>query len=163
MASRGVVYVHSCPPAVCPHVEWALSSALGSRVSLTWTAQQAAPGMLRAECLWSGRTGTAATLASGLRSWAMLRFEVTEEPSPGCDGERIAYMPGRGIFRASVSANGDIMLGEEQLRGVLRTARSAEDYRHALDDLLGTAWDAELEPYRHAGDGAPVTWLHQVV
>jgi len=32
-----------------------------------------------------------------------------------------------------------------------------------LQDLLGTAWDAELEPYRLAGDGAPVTLLHQVV
>ncbi|HWB36368.1 MAG TPA: DUF3145 family protein, partial [Rugosimonospora sp.] len=26
---------------------------------------------------------------------------------------------------------------------------------------LGSAWDAELEPYRYAGDGAPVTWLTQ--
>ena len=32
-----------------------------------------------------------------------------------------------------------------------------------LDMLLGSAWDAELEPYREAGDGAAVTWLHQVV
>jgi hypothetical protein len=29
--------------------------------------------------------------------------------------------------------------------------------------VLGSAWDAELEPFRTAGDGAPVTWLHQVV
>jgi hypothetical protein len=54
-------------------------------------------------------------------------------------------------------------VAEERLRGVLSRARSAEDYAHALQDLLGTAWDAELEPYRLAGDGAPVTLLHQVV
>jgi hypothetical protein len=29
--------------------------------------------------------------------------------------------------------------------------------------LLGQAWDDELEPFRHAGDGAPVRWLHEVV
>ena len=29
-------------------------------------------------------------------------------------------------------------------------------------ELLGDAWDAELEPFRHAGDGAPVRWLHKV-
>ena len=29
--------------------------------------------------------------------------------------------------------------------------------------VLGTAWDAELEPFRRAGDGMPVRWLHQVV
>ncbi|MGH8938208.1 MAG: DUF3145 family protein, partial [Actinomycetes bacterium] len=33
----------------------------------------------------------------------------------------------------------------------------------ALDGLLGVAGDAELEPFRHAGDGAPVRWLHQVI
>jgi Protein of unknown function (DUF3145) len=31
-----------------------------------------------------------------------------------------------------------------------------------MDELLGTAWDEALEPYRLAGDGAPVTWLYQV-
>ena len=35
--------------------------------------------------------------------------------------------------------------------------------RAGLHGLLGTAWDAELEPFRRAGDGAPVRWLHQVV
>ena len=26
--------------------------------------------------------------------------------------------------------------------------------------LLGQPWDDELEPFRHAADGAPVRWLH---
>ena len=162
VATRGVVYVHSCPPAVCPHAEWAISAVLGTRVALTWTAQSAVPGQLRAEVGWSGRTGTGSRIAAALRSWSMLRFEVTEEPSPGCDGERICYLPGRGLFRSSVSANGDIVVGEEQIRVLLATARTAEDYAHTLDNLLGAPWDAELEPFRHAGDGAPITWLHQV-
>ena len=38
-----------------------------------------------------------------------------------------------------------------------------DEYRHALDELLGTAWDIELEPYRLGGDGAPVTLLHSAV
>lgn len=162
MPTRGVVYIHSCPPAVCPHAEWALSGVLGSRVSVTWTDQPAAPGQLRAECVWSGRTGTAAELAAALRSWSMLRFEVTEEPSQGCDGERIAHVPGRGVYRSAISANGDIVVGESQLRELLAKAGSAEGYQYAVHRLLGTAWDAELEPYRTAGDGAPVTWMHQV-
>lgn len=161
MPARGVVYVHSCPPAVCPHAEWAISSVLGTRVSLTWTEQPAAPGLQRAECAWSGRPGTAGQLGLALRTWSMLRFEVTEDPSPGCDGERIVHLPGRGVFRTAVSANGDIMVGEQQLRELLAKATPA-DYSHALHRLLGTAWDAELEPFRHAGEGAPVTWMHQV-
>ena len=49
-----------------------------------------------------------------------------------------------------------------QIRGVLAGARGAESIAHGLNKLLGTAWDAELEPYRHAGEGAPATWLTQV-
>jgi hypothetical protein len=29
-----------------------------------------------------------------------------------------------------------------------------------LSLLLGEPWDAELEPFRRAGDGAPVRWLN---
>jgi hypothetical protein len=92
----------------------------------------------------------------------MLRFEVTEESSPGCDGERYMYVPGRGVFRAAMSTTGDLLVTEDQIRSVLATSRAAPGLAHALDGLLGTAWDAELEPYRHAGDGAPATRLTQV-
>ena len=33
---------------------------------------------------------------------------------------------------------------------------------HELDLALGQAWDDELEPFRYAGAGAPVRWLHRV-
>ena len=34
--------------------------------------------------------------------------------------------------------------------------------RIGLDLALGQAWDDELEPFRYAGAGAPVRWLHRV-
>ena len=37
------------------------------------------------------------------------------------------------------------------------------DLADGLDELLGRPWDDELEPFRYAGDGAPVRWLHKVV
>ena len=46
--TAGVVYVHASPAAVCPHVEWALSSTLQSKANLVWTPQPAMPGQLRA-------------------------------------------------------------------------------------------------------------------
>ena len=33
-------------------------------------------------------------------------------------------------------------------------------FEHEVDRLLGKPWDDELEPFRRAGDGAPVRWLH---
>jgi hypothetical protein len=160
--SRGVVYVHSAPLAVAPHVEWAIARVLGSPVSLEWSSQPAEPGTRRTECSWSGKPGTGAQFAAALRGWPMLRFEVTEEPSPGYDGERFMHVPGRGLFRAAVSVSGDLMISEGQVHSVLASARGSEAISHGLEGLLGTAWDAELEPFRHAGDGAPAVWLTQV-
>jgi hypothetical protein len=160
--TSGVLYLHSCPPALCPHVEWAVAAELGARVRLDWTAQDAAPGTLRTEVGWRGRAGTAGRLAGALRGWSVLRYEVTEEPSAGCDGERYAVTPTLGVFRATTSANGDLLVGEDRLRALLASATGPQ-LALGLDRLLGSAWDDELEPYRHAGEGAPISWLHQVV
>ena len=92
----------------------------------------------------------------------MLRYEVTEEPSRGLDGERYAVTPDLGIWRGTVGANGDVQVGEDRLRELLATTEGPQ-LAQALDRVLGSAWDNELEPFRTAGDGAPVTWLHQVV
>lgn len=162
MSTSGMIYVHSSPSAVCPHVEWAVAGVLQATADLRWSAQLAAPGQLRAQCGWSGKPGTAAVLAAALRAWPMLRFEVTEEPSPGLDGERFCFVPGLGLWRARTSANGDIMVGEDQLRALATTARDSESFAHQLDQLLGATWDDALEPFRRAADGAPVTWLHRV-
>src|SRR3712207_7714595 len=75
----------------------------------------------------------------------------------------LSYVPGHGVFRAPTSANGDLVVSEQQLRNLAANATSIEAFRHGVDELLGAAWDADLEVYRHAGDGSPVTWLHQVV
>ncbi len=160
--SAGVLYVHSCPPALCPHVEWAVAAELGTRARLTWVEQPFTPGQLRAEVSWRGRPGTAGRLAAALRGWSVLRYEVTEDASPGHDGERYSVTPVLGVFRATTSANGDVLVAEDRLRSLLATAQGPE-LAIGLDALLGSAWDDELEPYREAGDGAAVTWLHQVV
>jgi hypothetical protein len=36
--TRGVVYVHSTPKALCPHILWAIEGVLGQRGSIVdWT------------------------------------------------------------------------------------------------------------------------------
>jgi len=161
--TKGVVFIHCCPPAIAPHVEWALAGVLGRPCRLEWSAQPAAPGQLRAEATWIGPIGTGASLAGSLRSWPMLKFEITEQGTSMSDGERLAYVSGRGFHRSLIAANGDVVVGEERLRGLLSRARSSEEFAHGLHELLGSSWDAELEPYRAAGDGSPVTLLNKVV
>jgi hypothetical protein len=165
VATRGVVYVHSAPPALCPHVEWAVGGVLGVRVTLDWTPQPAAPGSVRAELSWQAEAGTGARLASALRDWMHLRFEVTEEPSAGAEGERWSSTPTLGLFHATTGVHGDILVREDRLRAALARAGSdpATDVLTEMQHLLGKAWDDELETFRYAGDGAPVRWLHQVI
>jgi hypothetical protein len=177
---RGVLYVHSAPSALCPHIEWAVAGVLGVPVSLPWVDQPAAPGMLRAEADWEGRSGTAGEITSALAGWNRLRFEITEEASSGCDGMRFSYTPDLGIFSAVVMANGDIVVPESRLRAAMTVASAASSpvvrlagggamsdrtdrastLEEELSRLLGEPWDDELEPFRCAGDGAPVRWLH---
>ncbi|MBZ4322987.1 DUF3145 domain-containing protein [Streptomyces huiliensis] len=164
MTSRGVLYVHSAPRALCPHVEWAVEEVLGARVALDWIRQPASPGTWRTEFSWQGRPGTASRLASSLRGRHLLRFEVTAEPAAGTEGERYSSTPDLGIFHAVTGVHGDILIPEDRLRAALgRAQRGETDLAAEIAGLLGKPWDDELEPFRHAGEGAPVRWLHQVV
>jgi hypothetical protein len=132
------------------HVEWAIERVIGAPVSVSWAEQPVRNGSYRAEVAWTGKPGTGARLVAGLRAWPMLRFEVTEEASHGNDGERMSYVPDLGVFRAPMSANGDLTVTEQQLRQLAATATSIEAFRQGVNQLLGAAWDADLEIYREA-------------
>jgi hypothetical protein len=158
-----VLFVHAATSALCPHVEWAVAGVLGLSVPVTWTPQPVVPGAFRTEISWRGPLGTAATLASALRGWQHLRFEVTEEPTATSEGARYCFTPTLGVFHAVTGLHGDIVVPEDRLRAAMARARgTGSDLGAELDGLLGKAWDDELEPFRHAGDGAPVRWLHHV-
>ena len=163
-ATRGVLYVHSAPSALCPHIEWAVGGVLGVAVSLTWTPQPAQTGSYRAEFSWAGDVGSAAAMASALRGWNHLRFEITEEPTSSSEGARFSYTPELGVFHAVTGLHGDIMIPEDRLKAAMvAAARGETPLEIGVDRLLGRAWDDELESFRYAGEGAPVRWLHQVV
>lgn len=161
--TRGVVFIHSTPAALCPHIGWALENVLGAAAPIDWIKQPVAAGSVRTELSWMGEPGTGARLASALRSWVDVRYEVTEEPSPGCDGARWSHTPELGIHHTMTSASGDAVVSEDRLRAALVASKGdPELFRAEMADLLGTAWDQELEPFRYAGEGAPVRWLHRV-
>jgi hypothetical protein len=128
---------------------------------MPWVGQPAAPGSLRAELDWHARAGSAAAIASALAGWNRLRFEVTEDATPGCDGVRYCYTPELGTFTATTGASGDVVITENRIRAAFALAASGEvTLEDQLTRLLGTAWDDALEPFRRAADGAPVRWLN---
>ncbi len=162
--THGVVFLHACPRALSPHVEWALATVLGTAVRLDWADQPVDPGSVRAEIVWSGPAGTGARIVTALLAFKQLRHEVTEEASAGRTGERFAASPVLGLFRADIGPHGDVMVSEDRLRAAIAHAALTGD---ALEDevsrLVGAPWDDELEPYRCAHEGSTVRVLHQVV
>jgi hypothetical protein len=60
-----------------------------------------------------------------------------------------------------MSANGDVMVGEQRLRGLM--SAGADTLAAELDTVLGTAWDDALEAYRGGGDAGEMTWLNRGV
>jgi hypothetical protein len=161
--ARGVFFVHSSPRALCAHIEWAAGSALGHAVNFTWADQPAARECRRTEFYWEGPTGTGAMLASSLRGWDDVRFEITEDPGPGCDGARWMHTPDLGLGVVQTDSAGNTVVSEDRLRTAMTTAgTNVIDLHRELRILLGQTWDDELEPFRHASDFAPVVWLHKV-
>ncbi len=128
---------------------------------MPWVNQAAAPGMMRAELSWQGHPGAAGAITSALAGWNRLRFEAIEEASQGCDGVRYSYTPSLGVFTAVTGGNGDILIPEQRLRlAMAQCAGGGGPLEEQLTQLLGSPWDAELEPFRYAAEGAPVRWLH---
>ncbi|MDO5746944.1 MAG: DUF3145 domain-containing protein [Actinomycetaceae bacterium] len=160
--TRGVVFVHSAPRSLCMHVEWAIGAVLDQKISLEWTAQPAQEGTLRAEISWIGAVGTGAQLASQLHGWENLRYEITEDASRVSDGGRWSYTPDLGIFHAQTDVMGNVVVPENRIRLALEHADDTTEMMRYLNLALGSAWDEELEPFRFAGAGAPIRWLHRV-
>lgn len=162
-ATTGVVQILSAPSPMCPHIDWALGAAFGAPVSLDWRPQPAERGSYRAETDWRAKTGTATPIASALKRWPRLRFEITEHATATSEGERYSYTPSLGVFHATMGLHGDVLVPEDRIRhALISTHGDDRALRAALDRLLGTPWDTELEVFRQAAEGESVRWLHKV-
>src|SRR3954453_24018014 len=133
VTARGVLFVHSCPPALRPHVEWAVAGVFGVPVQLDWEAQPISPGCVRAHTAWPGSAGSAGRLAAALRGWPLVRAEITEEPREGSDGERDAMTPDLSLSRSAMSGNGDVLVQKDRLRATVANAADLPSLQQAID------------------------------
>jgi hypothetical protein len=132
-------------------------------VNFNWDIQPVLKGAQRAEFYWEGPRGTGAKLASALRGWEHLRYEVTEDPGLGTDGGRWMHTPDLGIFFAQTDTAGNVVIPEDRVRYAMEVAGSNSlELHRELRLALGQAWDDELEAFRHASDANQVVWLHKV-
>lgn len=137
--NRGFLTIHSCPMALIRHVEWSIESALG-RVQIDWRNQPLAAGTQRTQIEWRANKDLSAELASALKSWHYLRFEITS------GNQMFRHTPDLGMHRSRIDEMGNILITENQIKFSL--AKSDDAMRESLDVALGTEWEVELEPFR---------------
>ena len=110
---------------------------------------------------------------SALAGWNRLRFEVTEEASPGCDAVRYSYTPALGTFSAVTGASGDIMIPENRLLAAMTwpprpSPASRWPPRTTLEEelarLLGRPWDdgTRAVPVRGRGRAGALAARHRL-
>ncbi len=142
--SRGYLAIYSAPSALTRHIQWAVANILGRSVLLMWTPQPLLAGTYRTSYPWRDRNGAGAELASALRGWHYLRFEIRQEEPEGSVLYR--FTPELGIHRAVLDATGSVMLTENQVTSALTLGD--DELRESIGRSLGTAWELELEQFR---------------
>jgi hypothetical protein len=141
----GLVVIHSAPTALRQHIEWGLNSLLGAPQNIFWRDQPLAPGTVRTTLEFRAPLGTASKIATALKNWHYLRFEVSELGTHG--GEIFRCTPELGIHRATVDAVGTILVSEDVIRKALAHFDDIE-IRENLERTLGREWEVALEPFR---------------
>jgi hypothetical protein len=143
---RGFLTIHSAPSALRHHIDWAIQSVLGNWTKLSWNSQPLLPGTFRTQLEFRGSQGVASEIASSLRSWHYLNFEVIEGTELG--GELFRFTPELGIHRAVVDPSGGILVNENQLSAILANSFDEESIREGIAVLMGNSWECELERFR---------------
>jgi hypothetical protein len=146
---RGFLTIHSAPSALRHHIDWAIQAVLGNWIKLSWNPQPLLPGTFSTQLEFRGAQGAAAEIASSLRSWHYLNFEVTESNEIG--GELFRFTPELGIHRAIIDLSGAVLVSENQLSAVLAKTFDEDSIRQGIADIMGTSWELELERFRSVG------------
>ena len=156
---RGLLTIHSAPSALRRHIDWAIQNIVGADVQANWQPQSMMVGTFKTKCQWRARGGSGAEIASTLRSWHYLNFEVLEENENG--GELFRFTPELGLHRAITDLSGAVLLNEFAINNVMQKAFDEDSMREGFALAMGTPWDAQLEKFRGAGM-AEVARLHAI-
>ena len=146
----GRILIYSTPAALTQHIEWAISQKLGQVITLKWVNQPLNPSTLAMEFEYQHQSPVADQIATALKGWHYIRFEITQINKNTNDAVLYRATPDLGLHQASLSSNGDVVLNENQVNTILKNSITHDRLINNLENALGNQWEAELEPYRLA-------------
>lgn len=148
MNLSGDLRIYSAPKALLRHIEWSLNTIFEEHVTIEWITQPLSAGTYACEINWRARKPRASKIASTLKSWHFIRFDVREFPTEGGEGVLYRCTPDLGLHQAVTASTGDVMIHENRIVSIMKSSMSYEKLRDALNQALGMEWDEELECYR---------------
>lgn len=125
--------------ALIRHVEWSIESILGN-VAINWRNQPLDAGTQRTQVEWRANKDLSGQLASALKSWHYLRFEITY------GSEFFRHTPDLGMHRSNIDEVGNILVTENQIKFAM--SKTDDSMRESLNVAIGTEWEVELERFR---------------
>ena len=146
----GRIHIYSAPAALTQHIEWAINQHLNQVVKITWLSQPLLPGCLAADLEYKSKLPVAAKIATALKGWHYIRFEIRQINLSTTDAVLYRVTPDLGLHQASLASNGDVVINENQLSQIINNSYSHKMLKSNLENALGINWEIELEPYRLA-------------
>lgn len=153
----GVLWIHSMPGPLQPHITWALarlSMPDGTKPGREIWRATGSDATLCAEVPFIAEAGTVGTLVDDLSRWPHLFFELAQDPAVdesgrAVDGMRYCHVPELGTFAGQTDAAGNIVVNEDALRAIMaRSGGNSSNIAQELDAAVGGPWDRVLEPMR---------------
>ena len=144
----GRILIYSAPAALQEHITWAIEQGLGQVIKLPWQNQPLNPSSKALELEYKHQMPVAAKLATALKAWHYIRFEIREINKSTQDATYYRATPDLGLHQAHLASNGDVVLNENQVNTILKNSITHDRLINNLENALGNTWEAELEPYR---------------
>lgn len=153
----GVLWIHSMPGPLQPHITWALarlSMPDGTKPGREIWRAIGQDATLCAEVPFRAEVDTVVTLVDDLSRWPHLFFELAQDPAVdesgrAIDGMRYCHVPELGTFAGQTDSAGNIVVNEDALRAIMaRGSGNNSSIAEELDAAIGGPWDRVLEPMR---------------
>ena len=98
----GRILIYSAPAALQEHITWAIEQGLGQVINLPWQNQPLSPATKALQLEYKHHMPIAAKLATALKAWHYIRFEIREINKNTQDATYYRATPDLEIGRAHV-------------------------------------------------------------
>ena len=100
----GRILIYSAPAALQEHITWAIEQGLGQVIKLPWQNQPLSPAAKALQLEYKHHIPIAAKLATALKAWHYIRFEIREVNKNTQDATYYRATPDLGLHQGQLAS-----------------------------------------------------------